>query len=219
MNYAVAVPKGFRLKQNIINEFEEQFQFKGSQWPKFNMWMVDALYHTIVDGEYVSENELDADARKIHLRCEKTISKLYLDFPKDYMVDHDVIFEIVNDFNWLLASERENERRKLTGRIQLSDNMVMLRKNTVKFLEWLQSQIDKDAEELPFMKEALSRKRKIIVGFPDDHIRWYIERTESAKDLEAWIQDTENRVREKRYLFYILMVTAVRFEYLKRRFE
>lgn len=218
-NYAGAVPHGFRLKQSIIEQFDEQFQFKEAQWPKYNKQMVNVLYHAIVDGKYIKERELDDDAKKIYVRCKNKISEYCKNFPRDYVINHEVIFEIANDFNWLLASKKEHLKRKLSGCIQLNDNMPLLRRRLVLFLEDLRQSYEERTKEYPYMEKAL-KKRRSIVGFsPDENVRWYVGQDMSNEELENLINETKKKIWQEQYLYYILMVTAVRFEHLKRRYE
>lgn len=219
VNYGTAVPKGFRLKQNIIDQFNEQFQFKESQWPKYNRWLVDSLYYAIVDGDYILERELNEDARKIYMRCKKRIKNYRANFPMDYAVDHDVIFEIANDFNWLLASKKEHERKNLMGQIQLNDDMMISRRWIVTFLEDLQKIYQEKFEECPYMEEALKKRRSIVVWSRYEKVRGYVNQHLSNEEFEDWIAETKDEMWKESYLFYILMVTAVRFENMRRRIK
>lgn len=185
-------PKGFRLKQNIVDRFDAQFQFKESQWPKYNRRLVDSLYYAIVDGDYILARELDEDARKIYSRYEKLITKYHMNFPMDYAVDHDVIFEIANDFNWLLASKKEHERGNLMGRIQLNDNMRISRRRIVTFLEDLQNIYQKKFEECPYMEEVLKKRKSFVVWSLDEKVRRYVSQDLSNEEFEDWIVETKD---------------------------
>jgi len=219
VNYGTAVPKGFRMRQNIIDQFHEQFQFKEGQWQKYNRWLVDSLYYAIVKGDYILERELDEDARKIYMRCNKLITNYRANFPMDYAVDHDMIFEIANDFNWLLASKKEHERKNLMGQIKLNDDMMISRRWIVTFLEDLKKIYQEKFEECPYMEEALKKRRSIVAWSRDEKVRWYVSQHLSNEELEDWITETKDTMWKELYLFYILMVTAVRFENMRRRLK
>ena len=205
----------YKTRQDILNDFENLFDYRSNQWPKFNRRLVKDLFWSISENIFIKESALDTDAKRIFKRCLSGTKGMRIKLKDGYDVDYDGLFNILADYIWLLASKQYCTSHEENA-FYLIDNFTLLRTKTECFLNELYWQCEQEIKECSIMEEALRLRRKIFSFSPDERVRCYVSADISNTDIQNLIIENKVSIEQKQYLFFALMVTNIRCEEMRR---
>jgi len=205
----------YRTKQDILDDFENLFDYRSNQWPKFNRRLVKDLFWSISENIFIKESALDTDAQRIFKRCLSGTKGMHIKLKDGYDVDYDGLFNILADYNWILASKQYCISHK-ENTIYLIDNFTWLSTGTKFFLNELYRQCEQEIDECSIMEEALRLRGKLFSYSPDERVRCYVSADMSNTDMKKLIGEIRASIKQKLFLFFALMVTNIRREEMRR---
>jgi hypothetical protein len=205
----------YKTKQDILDGFENHFDYRSNQWPKFNRRLVKDLFWSISENIYIKDSALDIDAKRIFRRCLSGAKEMNIRLKDGYDVDYDELFNIFADYIWLLASKQYCIQHKENA-FYLIDNFTLLRTRTKCFLNEVYCQCEQEIVECTIMEEALRLRRKLCSYSSDERVRCYVSDYMTNTDLQNLIDEKKVSIEQKQYLFFALMVTNIRCDEMRR---
>lgn len=210
------LPDFFATKEELINSYYESSCFIRNEAIS-NRRLVEDVYSALIDEFAPMEDNFDADAKMVLIRCINTSSKLKETSELD-TVGLDRVFKIVDDYLWLKAS-LQNDRKKGDA-IHLINSDFDEKNAKIVVIKTIKGEIENARIDLQAMEQArdLPFVRRVFSGLEDENVRYYADAANfSTEELKNRMRDCRSFITRKEDLFYNVAATFVLCAFLRER--
>ena len=197
-----SLPQGFKSIDELVNAYKNNGYFSNRQ-------LVEILNEMLMNESVPKEHLLDHDARSVLKRCKERICNLR----HDNVIDLDVLFAIIADYLWIVASIRCCPTDRDEGYLHLIEWPTKEIAEIKQYLEGMQNEIVSAKQDLNDMQEAqnLPILNQIFAGtIKNENVRYYANSENySYYELKNRIAACQEFIRKKEILFYAFVASYV----------
>lgn len=201
-----ALPAAFKDVEELISAYNDSYAHINSGYFG-NHQLVEVLNEVLMNENVPNEHLLDNDAQNVLKRCRERICSLL----HSNANNPDVIFAVIADYLWILASIRCNHTGREERSIHLIEWPTMEISEIKKYLEDMQNEIVSAKQDLGDMEEAqnLPFLKQLFAGtIENENVRYYANSENySYYELKDRVTACREYIRKKEILYYAFVAS------------